>query len=94
MTAEQFTYWLQGFMEISDPIKLGEKETQMIKYHLNLVFDKQTPNRTDIPTSTPFQQVGPPPNPYIDWTWKPNPYNPYTVTCTSDDLTDPNKKIC
>ena len=43
MTAEQFTYWLQGFMEMTDPVKLSKKETQMIKDHLKLVFDKQTP---------------------------------------------------
>ena len=46
MTAEQFTYWLQGFMEVADPAILGERETQMIKDHLKLVFDKQTPDRS------------------------------------------------
>ena len=46
MTAEQFTYWLQGFMEVADPARLGERETQQIKDHLKLVFDKQTPDRS------------------------------------------------
>ena len=62
MTAEQFTYWLQGFMEIANPIKLSEKETQIIKDHLKLVFDKQTPDRFFSPTQpgegfriTPYQ---------------------------------------
>jgi hypothetical protein len=44
MTAEQFTYWLQGFMEICDPETLDERQTQIIKDHLKLVFDKQTPD--------------------------------------------------
>ena len=43
MTAEQFTYWLQGFMETAEPKKLNEKQTQIIKDHLALVF-KVTPN--------------------------------------------------
>jgi hypothetical protein len=38
MTSQSFAYWLQGFFEISDPIKIGEKETEMIKKHLALVF--------------------------------------------------------
>ena len=40
-----FTYWLQGFFEISDAKKLDEKQVQVIKDHLNLVFNKVTPNR-------------------------------------------------
>lgn len=54
MTPEQFTYWLQGFFEISNPEKLDEKQTQIIKDHLDLVFDKQTPdrNKTDEPKAT------------------------------------------
>jgi hypothetical protein len=48
MTAEQFTYWLQGFIEINDPKTIGEKETQIIKDHLATVFKKVTPNGTGI----------------------------------------------
>jgi hypothetical protein len=54
MTPEQFTYWLQGFMEISNPTTLDEKQTQIIKDHLALVFDKQTPDRTFIPPLAPM----------------------------------------
>jgi len=43
MTPEQFTYWLQGFIEINDPKTIGEKETQIIKDHLATVFNKVTP---------------------------------------------------
>lgn len=45
MTAEQFTYWLQGFMEVANPTTLDVTQTQIIKDHLALVFDKQTPDR-------------------------------------------------
>lgn len=43
MTAEQFTYWFQGFIEINDPKTIGENETQIIKDHLATVFNKVTP---------------------------------------------------
>ena len=38
MTSRDFAYWLQGYFEVSDPKIIGEKETEMIKKHLNLVF--------------------------------------------------------
>lgn len=43
MTTEQFVYWLQGFMEMADPKELNKTQTQQIKNHLKLVFDKKTP---------------------------------------------------
>jgi len=46
MTHEQFVVWLHGFFEISDAKTLNEKQTQVIKDHLDLFFDKQTPDRT------------------------------------------------
>ena len=77
MTAEQFVYWLQGFMEINDPDTISKSETRVIKNHLALVFDKQTPTRvgTGVPNKTeivtnPFEKGYP-------------TTNPYTVTCTS-----------
>ncbi len=45
MTPEQFVYWLQGFMEINDPVTIGEAETKVIKDRLALIFDKVTPDR-------------------------------------------------
>lgn len=44
MTAEQFTYWLQGFLETADPKSIDEKQTKIIKDHLALVFTKVTPD--------------------------------------------------
>lgn len=58
MTAEQFVYWLQGFMEINDPDTISKSETRVIKDHLALVFDKQTMEQEiittiPVPTTTP-----------------------------------------
>lgn len=44
MTPEQFTYWLQGFVEISDSTPT-EAQWTIIKDHLTLVMNKQTPYR-------------------------------------------------
>lgn len=38
MKPDQFCYWLQGLFELSDIKQLNEKQVQMIKNHLNLVF--------------------------------------------------------
>jgi ribonuclease HIII len=38
MTAEQFVYWLQGYLELSDSKNLTDKQVEMIKQHLGYVF--------------------------------------------------------
>ena len=58
MTAEQFVYWLQGFMEVANPKTLDESQTQVIKDHLKLLFDKQTPDR-DSEKSNPIITIPP-----------------------------------
>ena len=100
MTPEQFVYWLQGFMEVANPTTLDETQTQQIKDHLNLVFDKQTPDRNSVsypgwnPHNPPSPMTGAPiwqePHTIVepDWTWRPGPY---TITCDGDGL---NKKLC
>lgn len=45
MDAVNFAYWLQGYFEISGNKKLSESQVQVIKDHLKLVFEKQTPFR-------------------------------------------------
>lgn len=45
MNAQEFTYWLQGWMELENPDTVGPKQTQVIKDHLALVFNKKTPDR-------------------------------------------------
>lgn len=38
MTSRDFCFWLQGHFEIAEPRQLNEKQTEMIKRHLALVF--------------------------------------------------------
>lgn len=45
MNFESFVYWLQGFMELADPIELDSTQVEIIKDHLNLVLGKVTPDR-------------------------------------------------
>ena len=52
MTQENFVYWLNGFLEISDAKKLNEKQVQIIKDHLALVFEKVTPDYGDFSLSS------------------------------------------
>jgi hypothetical protein len=44
MTAENFAYWLQGFFEVSQADELTKEQVQEIKNHLELVFNKVTPD--------------------------------------------------
>lgn len=52
MTPENFVYWLQGYFEIlnadedNHPKYLTNDQTQVIKDHLKLVFEKKTPTQT------------------------------------------------
>lgn len=57
MSEKDFAYWLQGFFEIENPKKLDERQTQMIKDHLKLVFKKETPNRNVMPTIEPTNEL-------------------------------------
>lgn len=52
MTQEQFIYWLQGFLEISNAQTLNETQIQIIRDHLALVLTKQTSERWNQPTPT------------------------------------------
>jgi hypothetical protein len=47
MTTEQFAYWLQGFLELSENKTINERQVKIIKDHLALVFKKETPDRTE-----------------------------------------------
>ena len=43
MNERDFVYWLQGFFELTDSKKLTEAQVKMIKEHLALVLEKETP---------------------------------------------------
>ena len=38
MKSRDFCYWLQGYFEIADARTINEKQTEIIKKHLNMVF--------------------------------------------------------
>ncbi len=38
MTARDFAYWLQGLFELGDPKALDERQTDLVKRHLAMVF--------------------------------------------------------
>lgn len=42
LSAENFCFWLQGFFELTDVKTLSEKQVNIIKEHLELVFVKGT----------------------------------------------------
>lgn len=58
MTPENFCYWLQGFMELTNPNVLNENQVKILKEHLSLVFDKVT---SDIDPNPDWVKAMPPP---------------------------------
>ena len=42
MNEREFCYWLQGLLELSDTKTLDEKQVQIIRDHLQLIFNKVT----------------------------------------------------
>lgn len=52
MTTENFCFWLKGFLEIGNPFDLKHKQLQIVKDHLDLVFNKVTPDHVN---KTPTQ---------------------------------------
>ena len=47
MNYEQFAIWLHGFLEISNADEINKEQTQIIKDHLALFFEKKTPIRKE-----------------------------------------------
>lgn len=49
MTSRDFCFWLQGFFELSNEKYLDEKQTNLVKQHLAMVFvheiDPSMPNK-------------------------------------------------
>jgi hypothetical protein len=38
MTSRDFCYWLQGLLEVGDVSQLNERQVNIIRQHLNMVF--------------------------------------------------------
>lgn len=56
MTTEQFTYWLQGFLELSENKTMNERQLKIVKDHIALVLKKETPTEPEAaPASDPRQ---------------------------------------
>jgi hypothetical protein len=47
MNYEKFAIWLHGFLEISNAETIDKNQTQIIKDHLALLFEKKTPDRSE-----------------------------------------------
>ena len=52
MNERDFCYWLQGYMELTYSQELNQEQVAIIKNHLNLVFNKLTPNIQPNPLHT------------------------------------------
>lgn len=101
MNSEQFVYWLNGFFELSGSKKLTQKQVQIIKDHLAVVFTKITPdyskdspsiNPLNVPRIVPNTLSIPPYNPWIAPGLIPGVY-PFEITCADTSkplLPDPN----
>lgn len=52
MKSVEFAYWLQGFLEITNPESISKEQTEIIKKHLALVFkheiDPSYPNKEEL----------------------------------------------
>ena len=66
MTEREFLFWLKGFIEIGNSKTINETQVEIIKDHLDLVFNKITPNRwpnvqhqitCSMPTNIPAQKL-------------------------------------
>jgi hypothetical protein len=47
MNYEKFAIWLHGFLEISNAETIDKNQTQIIKDHLALLFEKKTPDQSE-----------------------------------------------
>lgn len=85
MTPQDFCYWLKGYVELSETNSLTDNQVLVIKDHLDLVFKKVTPDRTEKTTVVDdssvdnfLKRVTDLKQPYSPNIW-PQPYNPYPL---------------
>lgn len=60
MNAQEFTYWLNGFVELTgNDVPPTEAQWKSIREHLNLVFNKVTPavEQPDVQKTAPQTQI-------------------------------------
>lgn len=84
MTPDQFTYWLQGFVEMNGGKAPTKQQWQIIKDHLKLCFNKVTPHyppfgiRHGLIDATNPVAIGTAP---VDPMWP-----PYKITCATSGV--------
>jgi len=87
MTPDQFTYWLQGFVEMNGGKAPTKQQWHIIKDHLKLCFNKVTPHyppfgiRHGLIDATNPVDIGTAPVDPIQ--------PPFKVTCISGDFGNP-----
>ena len=58
MTSRDFTYWLQGFFEVSNAETITKEQTEVIKKHLNLVFKHEIdPSMGDVEHQNKLNEI-------------------------------------
>jgi hypothetical protein len=73
MTSRDFSYWLQGFFEITNPKTIDPVQTEQIKKHLSLVFKHEIdPSMGDNKHQQELNEIHNSPSPYEDLFTKPN----------------------
>jgi len=76
MNSEEFTYWLQGALEMNPEMLdkgMSPQQVRTIQDHLNLVFNKVTPDRFEGITIQDSNSTG-----------NPQPQHPGSICCTVD----------
>jgi hypothetical protein len=97
MNYEQFAIWLHGFLEISNAEEINKEQTQIIKDHLALLFEKKTIDRSkkkevnnwkEIQRLIKESEIDSPKEIINPYTTYPIPmptypgYDPHKITCT------------
>lgn len=88
MTSNDYAFWLRGYVEITNGQYPDPTQWQIIKDHLDLVFEKVTPDRhTTLPNRDSDDSVNWPPTGYVAAYPGARPFvstglNPYvSITC-------------
>jgi len=93
MTPENFAFWLQGFVELTQGQTPNPAQWKSICEHLDLVFKKLTPPVAPLTVPTTTKP--------IDWAEmqrifrnEPWPNPPYTVTCDAGQSKPSSVFLC
>lgn len=99
MNYEHFAIWLHGFLEISNVEFIDQTQTQIIKDHLTLLFDKKTPDRSEKKDTDFFEGVKNKAEELVKRKLPISPittptypgFDPYKITCDQGTGTSPQQ---